>query len=300
MSTVLEPRGAGALPLLEHDVLRTFVAIADSGSFSRAAQQVFRTPSAVSMQIKRLEETLGKSVFVREPRHVRLTAEGEALLGYARRLLELNEEAVAQFLSPNINGTVSFGTTDDVGTRILPGVLSQFARTHPAVQVNVRVERSGELLRQIEADELELALVTAGNDGQNDRGGEVVYNERLVWAGREGGVAVERSPLPLVLAHQGCAWRATALAALDRSGQRYRIAYTSEHCGAQEAAMLADLAVGPLPRGLVRPPLRVLDEEAGLPPLGSYRVALVRAPGRDAAAEALAEHVVERLRALAA
>ncbi len=298
MSTALESRGAGALPLLEHDVLRTFVAIAETGSFSRAAQQVYRTPSAVSMQIKRLEETLGKAVFVREPRHVRLTSEGEALLSYARRLLELNEEAVAQFLSPAVDGTVSFGTTDDVGTRVLPGVLSQFARTHPAVQVNVRVDRSVELLRRLDAGKLDLALVTAGNDGQDDRAGEVVYSEQLVWAGREDGVAAQRNPLPLVLADQGCAWRGMALAALDRNGRRYRIAYTSEHCGAQQSALVADLAVGPFPRGLVSPPLRVLDDETGLPPLGSYQVALVRAPGRGAAAEALAEHVVDRFNAL--
>ncbi len=297
MNGAVETHGAGAVPLLEHDVLRTFVAIAESGSFTRAARQVFRTPSAVSMQIKRLEETLGQAVFVREPRHVRLTPEGEALLGYARRLLELNEEAVSRFLSPAVDGTVRFGTPDDVGTRVLPGVLSQFARTHPAVQVDVRVDRSAELIRRLDDGKLDLVLVTRGNEGQDERGGEVIYSERLVWAGRDGGVAAQRSPLPLVLADQGCAWRGMALAALDRSGRDYRIAYTSEHCGAQEAAMLADLAVGPFPRGLIRDPLRALDEEAGLPPLGSYQISLLRAPGRGSAADALAAHVVDRFRA---
>lgn len=295
------PRSASpdTLPLLEHDVLRTFVAIAETGSFTRGARQVFRTPSAVSMQIKRLEETLGQAVFVREPRHVRLTPEGEALLGYARRLLELNEEAVAQFLAPSVDGTVRLGTPDDVGTRVLPAVLAQFARTHPAVQVNVRVDRSAELIRRIEGNELDIALVTAGNDGQDNHGGELVYSERLVWAGRDGGTAAQRSPLPLVLADQGCAWRGTALAALDRRGHRYRIAYTSEHCGAQEAAMLADLAVGPFPRSLVQPPLRVLDDEAGLPPLGAYQILLMRPATRTSAADALASHVADHFRALA-
>lgn len=297
MSTALRSEGTGALPLLEHDVLRTFVAIAESGSFTRAARQVFRTPSAVSMQIKRLEETLGQAVFLREPRHVRLTPEGEALLGYARRLLELNEEAVAQFLSPALNGTVRLGTPDDVGTRVLPAVLSQFSRTHPAVQVDVRVDRSAELIQRIEAGDLDVALVTAGNDGQNDAGGQVVYSERLVWAGRDGGTAGQRSPLPLVLADQGCAWRGMALAALDRGGHRYRIAYTSEHCGAQEAAMLADIAIGPFPRSLVQPPLRVLDDGA-LPPLGAYQIMLMRAGNRSSAADAMADYVTERFRAL--
>ena len=127
------------LPLLDSDLVRTFVAIAETGSFTRAARQVFRTPGALSMQIKRLEETLGKTLFVRDARQVRLTPEGEVLLSFGRRLLKLNEEAVAQFLAPSLEGRVRFGTPDDVGTRLLPGVLAQFARSHPAVQVDVVV-----------------------------------------------------------------------------------------------------------------------------------------------------------------
>lgn len=298
MSIRAEAAVAGGLPLLEHDVLRSFVAIAETGSFTRAAERVFRSPSAVSMQIKRLEGTLGRAVFVREPRQVRLTAEGEALLGYARRLLDLNEEAVAQFLSPPVGGTVRLGTPDDVGTRILPGVLARFARTHPAVQVNVGVSRSTELRARLEAGELDLVLVTAGNEGQDDSQGQVVYSEHLAWAGREGGVAAQRSPLPLALAERGCAWRGMALAALDHHGRSYRVAYTSEHCAAQEAAMLADIAVAPFPRSLVRPPLQVLGEEADLPALGAYQILLLRAARRSAAADALAEHVMERFQAL--
>ncbi len=292
--------GSASLPLLESDVLRTFVAIAESGSFTRAAKQVFRTPSAVSMQIKRLEETLGRALFVREARRVRLTAEGEALLSYGRRLLELNEEAVAQFLSPAVDGTVCFGTPDDVGTRILPAVLSQFARSHPAVQVDVAVSRTADLLRRVDEGRLDLALVTVGNEGQDDRRGEIVYGESLAWAGRGGGMAGRRDPLPLALADHGCVWRATALAALDRAGRRYRIAYTSEHCAGQEAAMLADLAVAPFPPSLIRPPLRRLGDETGLPALGDYHVMLVRAGGHGQAAEVLAGHVVEHFRSLRA
>ncbi|WP_422666884.1 LysR family transcriptional regulator [Billgrantia endophytica] len=282
----------GALPLLDTDVLRTFVAIAENGSFTRAARQVFRTPSALSMQIKRLEETLGHPLFVREARQVRLTPEGEVLLGYGRRLLKLNEEAVARFLAPSLAGSVCLGTSDDVGTRILPGVLCQFARTHPAVQVDVVVGRSVELIRRLDEGELDLALVTAGNPGQEAWRGEVVHTEQLTWACREGGIAYQRSPLPLSLASHGCAWRDTALAALDRAGLPYRIAYSSEHCAGQEAAMLADLAVAPFPLSLVRPPLRRLGEEAGLPPLGDYQVSLIRRAGGGDASETLASHVM--------
>ncbi|RAW07479.1 LysR family transcriptional regulator [Halomonas elongata] len=287
-----------ALPLLDTDVLRSFVAIAESGSFTRAANHVFRTPSALSMQIKRLEETLGQSLFVREARQVRLTPEGEMLLGYSRRLLRLNEEAVTQFLTPSLEGTVRFGTPDDVGSRILPRVLSQFARSHPAVQVDVMVGRSIELLERLDKGELDLVLATAGNEGFPADRGEVVHTEPLVWAGREGGVALERSPLPLAMANHGCAWRRMALSALDDAGLAYRIAYISENCSGQEAALLADLAVAPLPRNLVRAPLSVLGDESGLPPLGDYHVLLLRSGRGGEATDVLAGHVVDTFRGM--
>jgi DNA-binding transcriptional LysR family regulator len=282
------------LPLLDSEVLRSFVTIAESGSFTRAAQQLFRTPSALSMQIKRLEETLGQTLFLREARHVRLTAEGEVLLGYGRRLLKLNAEAVTQFLAPTIEGRVGLGITDDVVGRILPTVLAQFARSHPAVQVDVVVGRSKDLLAQLDEGELDLALVMSVEPGQSPRG-DIVHSEPLVWVGREDGVAVQRTPLPVTLAQQGCAWRRIALNALDHAGVNYRIAYSCDHCAGQEAAMLADLAVTAFPKSLIRPPLKRLHNES-LPPLGDYQVALVRRPGSGDASEVLAERVVEAFR----
>lgn len=287
------PFESGALPLLDTDVLQTFVTIAETGSFTRAARQVFRTPSALSMQIKRLEETLGRSLFVRRARQVSLTPEGEVLLGYGRRLLKLNEEAVSQFLSPALEGTVRFGSPEDVGTRVLPGVLAQFARTHPAVQVDVRTGASLDMVRRLDEGELDLILITADNEGVEPGRGEVVYSEPLVWACREGGIAARRSPLPLALANHGCAWRRSALTALDRIGLAYRIAYTSEHCSGQAAAMLADLAIAPFPLSLVQAPLRRVGTDIGLPPLGEYQVLLLRRSGLGQAGETLAAHVVE-------
>ncbi|ASK21526.1 MAG: LysR substrate-binding domain-containing protein [Vreelandella alkaliphila] len=292
LSTIAPSRAA--LPLLDSEVLRTFVTIAESGSFTRAAQQLFRTPSALSMQIKRLEETLGQTLFVREARYVRLTTEGEVLLGYGRRLLKLNAEAVTQFLAPTIEGRVGLGITDDVVGRILPNVLAQFARSHPAVQVDVVVGRSKDLLARLDEGELDLALVMGGEPGQAARG-DVVHSEPLVWAGREDGVAVERTPLPVTLAQQGCAWRRIALNALDHAGVNYRIAYSCDHCAGQEAAMLADLAVTAFPKSLIRPPLKRLNNDA-LPPLGDYQVFLVKRAGSSDASEVLAERVVEALR----
>lgn len=158
------------MPLLDNEVLRTFVTIAECGTFTGAAKIVHRTPSALSMQIKQLEQRLGKCLFIREPRQVRLTPEGDALLDYSRRLLRLNEEAVQYFLAPSLEGKVGIGTSDDIGTRILPEVLSQFARSYPAVLVNVVVGSSEQNLERLDAGELDMALVTVSDDVRKIRG----------------------------------------------------------------------------------------------------------------------------------
>tara|TARA_R100000541_G_scaffold27773_3_gene37102 strand:- start:17679 stop:18578 length:900 start_codon:yes stop_codon:yes gene_type:complete len=292
MSGMPERLPQSAMPLLEIDVLRTFVSIAESGSFTRTAAQIFRTTSAVSMQIKRLENTLGCALFSREARRVALTAEGERLLSYARRLLKLNEEAVGAFIKPSLSGQVRFGAPADIGTHILPGLLSLFARTHPGIEVNVSVGRSVDMIQRIDAGELDVALISVGNLGQDDTRGEVVHREPLVWAGRAGGVAMRRNPLPLALASAECAWRRQALDALDRVGRSYRIAYSSEQCAGQEAAMVADLAVAPYPLSLIRPPLRRLDEEANLPALGEYQIKLLSAAQCSEPVKVLSQQVV--------
>ncbi len=292
MSGMPERLPQSAMPLLEIDALRTFVSIAESGSFTRTAAQIFRTTSAVSMQIKRLENTLGCALFSREARRVALTADGERLLNYARRLLKLNEEAVGAFIKPSLSGQVRFGAPADIGTHILPGLLSLFARTHPGIEVNVSVGRSVDMIQRIDAGELDVALISVGNLGQDDTRGEVVHREPLVWAGRAGGVAMKRNPLPLALASAECAWRRQALDALDRVGRSYRIAYSSEQCAGQEAAMVADLAVAPYPLSLVRPPLRRLDEDAELPALGEYQIKLLSAAQCSEPVKVLSQHVV--------
>src|SRR5699024_11017927 len=297
MKTALEGAGQPA-PLLDIDVLRSFVTSVESGSYTRAAARLLRTPSALSMQIKRLEQMLGETLLVREPRRVTPTPEGELLLGYGRRLLRLNEEAVARFLAPTLEGTLRIGTPDDVGTRILPHALARLARTHPAVQVEVVTGRSASLLARQGSQALDLVMVTIGKLTKVPDTGEIVHSEPLVWAGLRGGVAYQRTPLPLAVARHGCAWRAMALAELDRADIDYRVAYMSEHCAGQESALLADLAVAPFPSSLIREPLQALDDVAGFPPLGEYQIALVRRDGANPAADIMAGHIEDAFRQL--
>ena len=278
------------LPVLELDVLRTFVAIAETGSFSAAANSVFRTPSAVSMQIKKLEETLGRPMFTRDARSVSLTPDGEVLLGYARRLLAINREAVSKFVVPEINGVVHLGSPDDIGERVMPTVLKRFARTHPGISVDTVIDQSSNLRRRLEERKLDLTLVTCGLDTVPE-GAEAVRTEPLVWAGAKGGSAHMCRPLPVSVWEEGCAWRAGAIEGLEAAGIDYRIAYMSAHGAGQRAAILSDLAIAPLPLSCVGEDLVILGECDGLPEIGSYTVAMLVRPDADSAVLAAADHI---------
>ncbi len=277
------------MPLLELDVLRTFVAIAETGSFTLAATAVFRTPSAVSMQIKKLEEMLGRVVFTRDARSVKLTNDGELLLGYARRLLAINREAVSKFVMPDIRGVVRLGSPDDYGERVLPTILKRFAQTHPAIAVDVTIDQSVNLKRRLSEHQLDLTLFTSGCNMPAEA--EVLLTEPIVWAGARGGTAHMRDPLPVSVWEEGCVWRANALEALGRVGRNYRVAYMSAHTAGQRAAILSDLAVAPLPRSFIGNDIVALGEKDGMPELADYNLAMMVASDASAPVRAAADHI---------
>lgn len=278
------------LPILELDVLRTFVAIAETGSFSSAANAVHRTPSAVSMQIKKLEDMLGRPLFVRESRHVGVTPDGEVLLSYARRLLAINREAVSKFVVPDISGVVRLGAPDDVGERVLPSVLKRFAATHPRISVDVVIDQSVNLRRRLFERRLDLTLTTCQETAVPE-GAEVILAEPLVWAGAPGGTAHMCRPLPVSLWEEGCAWRAGAVEGLDSAGIDYRIAYMSAHIAGQRAAVAADLAIAPLPQSFMGDDMTALGAEDGLPEIGTYALAMLVRPDAEPAVLAAADHI---------
>ena len=279
---------------LDIDLLRTLVAIADTGSFNRAARAVFRTPSAVSMQMKKLEEQVGRPLFAKDGRSVTLTPDGEALVGYGRRILKLAEEALSRFRAPEIQGTIKLGTPDDYAVRFLPEILARFAASHPNVEVDVFCMSSRELLGHLDDGLIDVALVSGGH-GQAS--GRVIHREPLVWAGLRHGCAHERNPLPLAVSHLGCCWRRMALDALDRAGIAHRIAYSSRHYLGQLAAMMAGLAVAPLPRSIVQGDLKIVGEEAGLPPIGYCEIELKRAANATGPLfDGLASHIENNFR----
>mgnify|MGYP001467603115 CR=1 FL=1 len=275
---------------LDPDLLRTFVAIVDAGGFTPAARQVHRTQSAVSMQVRRLEEALGRPLFQRDGRGVQLTPDGEALLGYARRLLKLHDEAVAALTRPDLSGLVRIGTPDDYVGRFLPEILVRFARTFPRVQVEVNCEPSVTLRRLLAEDRLDLALLTCSPGAET---GEVLRREPTVWATAERHLAHEDDPLPLAMFQHGCPFRDWALASLNRLGRPYRLAYTSASISGVLAAVTAGLAVTVLCRSVLPAGVRPLGAEEGFPPLPTASITLHRGSRISAVAECLAGYMRE-------
>lgn len=285
-----EPSAAASLDL---DVLRSVVAIAESGSITAAAQRIGRTPAAVSMQIKKLEETLGRSLFERTRQGMRLSAEGERLLPYANRMVDLNREALDAFRAPELTGTVSIGMIDSIGALRMARIFAAFARSHPNVTVNASMACSCDLAPKVDRGEVDLSILTPG--GNTDARAEdlLLHEEPLVWIASAGGRAWREDPVPLSVASDGCAWRSAATQAIRKGGMTPRIAYISDHDQGQLAAAEADLAVAPMPRSYVGSGLVELGAREGFPPLGTSRIVLRLGPDVGDAARALATSIAE-------
>ena len=265
--------------LIEPELLRSFVAIAETGGFTAAAQRVHRTQSAVSMQIRRLEEQLGAELFRREGRTVRLSRDGELLLPHARRILQAHREALAAFDREQLAGTVTLGAPDDYASTFLPRSLARFAQTHARVHVEFVCQPSVDLVRRLAEGAIDLALVT---EGSGESGGTLLLRERLVWVTSAGHRAQDLDPLPLAIFEPGCPFRRAAVEALARADRAYRIAYTSVSFAGVHAAIDAGLAVTVMLRGSVRPGQRILDERDGFPRLGEAGIVLLRASAEPA------------------
>lgn len=261
------------------DVLRSFVAGVELGSFARAADRLGRSTSALSAQLKKLEEQAGTPVLRKSGRGMVLTEAGETMLAYARRLLDLNDEAAAALRGAELEGGVRLGLQEDFGESLLPDVLGRFARAHPKVRVEVRIARNVELLERIASDRLDLALAwdAGATTPHADRLGEVP----LRWIGAAGGdvaFARDNEPLPLVMLEAPCLMRTAATAALDRANMPWRIAFTSASLAGIWAAVAAGLGVSlRTPFGLPSSVRMLKPQEMQLPALGKLGLVLHRA-----------------------
>jgi DNA-binding transcriptional LysR family regulator len=282
---------------LDPDLLRTFTFIAEEGSFTRAAERVGRTQSAVSMQMQRLETQLGRQVLQRgKGGAVRLTPHGQYLLERCRELLALNDQIWTAFRAPQMHGTVRLGTPDDYALRYLPPVLKRFADTHPGIEVDVLCLPSSELVARMKAGELDLTLVSEGHEPLRWPTVEL-WRGPLLWITAERFAPHRQDPLPLALTHQSCAWRTAAIRALERAGRRWRMAYTSASQVGTHAPVLAGLAVTVSTISWVPDGLRPMRADENMPELPDFGILMLK--GREArqpVTDVLAAHIAETFR----
>jgi DNA-binding transcriptional LysR family regulator len=267
--------------------LRSLVAVVDHGGFSRAALRLNRTQSGVSMQLRRLEATLGVKIFARTRGEIVLSREGLELLDAARRIVALNDRALARLPSHAVAGRVRLGVMEDVAAEVLPAMLAGFMERHPAVEVEVSTGLTALMREDLGVRYDLLLLMQPAGAGH----GEVLMQDRAAWAAAPSVATPLQRPLPLVLSPDGCLFRAWAVSALETAGLDWRPVLVSYSHATIAAAVRAGLGVSVVKRALLP---GGLVEVSGLPALPELEIVLCRADlGRAAAGDALARHLVE-------
>ena len=278
-------------PVLDPYLLKAFVAVADQRSFTRAAAVLNRTQSAVSMQIKRLEERLGVELFARSKVNVDLSSAGEGLLGYARRILLLNDEAVGRLRDHRVEGVVRLGVMDDYGSLVVPPLLSRFVSGYPQIHVEMETGLTATMGERLGSSfDLVIAMHPEGRGG-----GEFLRREQAVWAASASHPVEAMDPLPVALYPQGCLFRKWAMEALDKARRPWRLAFVSHSLAAVEAIAAQGLAVTVVKSGTFPSRLRALSERNGLPKLPAADIRLHRASNLPRAASLLADHLVSAI-----
>jgi DNA-binding transcriptional LysR family regulator len=257
---------------LDIGVLRTFLLIAEGHSFTDAADRVGRSPSAVSLQIQRLEADLGAPVFRRNNREVTLTLAGERLLGFARRLIRTNDETIEAFRPGiDVRGPLRFGTTQDFAEAVLPDVLGRFAEDHPVVELTLQVDRSAKLVEAVQNGAIDVAIGISREHPLN-RG--TLVEMPMFWIGRDGMDLAPAEPVPLAMFDPPCSFRSAAIDGLAARGRSHRIAFTSPSLSGLRMAVEAGLGLTVRTRHLLAPRLDDVGARLGLPPLPDVAFAL--------------------------
>ena len=261
--------------MLNPDLLLVFISVAENSSFTRAASELNRSQSAISMQIKRLEEMLGVTVFERSGKNVKLSPEGKVLLGYARRILRLMNEAIGAVGKKTQGKRVRLGCIEDYAARILPRVLVNFWTAHPEVHIEVDTGETADLLKKL-GDEYDMVLAM---HMMPLPGGIFLRMDRLVWATSPVHSPHEADPLPIALRPEGCLESEWATAALDSALRPWRCAFVSAGIGTLQGAVEEGLAIGMFKESTLPNSLRILTSQEGFPELPSVGICLHVAAG---------------------
>lgn len=278
---------------IDIDVLRSFVCVYESKNFSIAAETLGRTQSTISQQIKKLEDLLQTPLFLRTNRHVSLTTQGEVLLPYARKILDLNDEAFGRITNPDISGTVKLGAPEAFAANHLPNVLVQFAKSHPSVALDVHCDLSHNLHESFERGEFDLILIK--RDDKSKIYGNRVWHETLDWVGQEKIKFTKKDVIPLVVSPFPCVYRNKVIACLEKNKLRWNAVFTSASMTSRIAAAKAGLGVTVIPTELLSQShnLFSLNQDSGLPRLPHIEIDLIQKEERMSdAAKRLGEHII--------
>ncbi len=278
---------------IDIDLLRAFLTIYESGSFSQAAERLSRTQSTISQQIKKLEDMLGREVFLRTNRSVSLTTEGEVLLSYARKMISLNDEVFGRVSQPDISGSVKLGAPEAFAAQHLPEILIQFAKSHPSVGLEVHCDLSHHLIDDFEKGHFDLILIK--RDSKTKIYGNKVWRETLVWAGQGKESFKMDDTIPLIVSPAPCVYRSKMIEVLDKKKIKWKPVFTSSSMTSRIAAAKAGLGVTIIPKEMLSEirGLSALNESSGLPTVPAIEIDLImnEEKGSDAA-KRMYEHIV--------
>jgi DNA-binding transcriptional LysR family regulator len=273
---------------ISFDLLKTFLAVVGKESFTEAGRQLHLTQSAVSMQMKRLTEIVGRPLFDIRGKNISLSVTGELLVGHAKKILQAREEALAALSQPDLTGKIRLGSPEDYTSFFLPRILTGFAKMYPNVQFVLTCEPTPSLVTLLNKGELDISIFTAAAIN----GGERIHQEPVVWIAAQDAKALERDPLPLALYNYNCIYRQWAQNALSQIGRNYYAAFLSPSIFGILAAVRSGLAVAPVGRSIVPPDLRIVGKAQGLPDLPLADVSLHRSSQMDALlGDCLAEQI---------
>lgn len=277
---------------LQIDYLRTFIALAEAKNFTKTGRQVNLSQSAVSMQIKRLENEVGKQLFDRAGKTVRLTTEGNILINYARRIVKEHDEAVGALSKPNLEGFIRFGSPEHYTAGVLPGLLARFSQSFPDVTVEMRCENSDVIKASVDAGDLDIGICTQISDG-----GQVIAHDPVVWAANPDFVLQKHKPVSLATFEDDCIFRSWALEGLEKAGINYRIVYVSRSISGLIDAVKAGFAIAPVIRSNVPSDLKIAGIGDGLPVLPVSNIALHKTKKvTSEIIDCFAEHIIKSFR----
>ena len=278
---------------IDTTLLRTFIEVAETGAMTKAGQHLNLTQSAVSQQIKRLEDLFQVALFDRSQKQLALTALGERLLPKAKSMLSLNNEIWHQMTSPDFEGKVRLGVPYDIVQTFLPPILKSFRKLWPTINVQLVCTTTPKLLGLLDKKEIDITLTTEAKQSGTD--GTLLLIDQLVWTGVMDGEACQQDPLTIAIEDETCAFRPSILRALSKLEREWRlIDGQGEGMSILMATLQADLAIAAMLSQSIPAACEIIPEDCGLPKLPHFYINMYQAPGRDnVIVQELANHIAK-------